>query len=69
MLLEHHFKIFKVNTDSASTIWSLAGHGMLLQMMISYGIGIFYLSLAPQKRAEIQQKFTVYIMTMVEQVK
>lgn len=69
MLLGHRFKIFKLNTDSAVTIWSLAGHGMLLQVMISYGIGIFYLSLAPQKRAQIQQKFMVYIKTMVEQVK
>lgn len=69
MLLGHHFKIFKVNTESALTIWSLAGHGMLLQMMIGYGIGIFYLSLAPQKRAQIQQKFMVYIKMMVEQVK
>lgn len=43
------FEIFKVNTDSVVTMWSLAGHGMLLQMMISYGVHTFYLSLAPQK--------------------
>ena len=42
---------------------------MLLQVMIGYGIGIFYLSLAPQKRAQIQQKFMVYIKMMVEQFK